>query len=274
MRDHGRLEGRDYVLEWRCADGKYDRLPGFAAELVRLKVDVIVAPASPAIRAAQKATAAIPIVFPNTGDPVGSGFVASLARPGGNITGLSNAKVDASAKQLELLLTLDPKLPRVAVLGNPGSSTHQALLKSIQTDAQAEGIRVLTVEACTPEEIERAFGMMAQESAGAVIVAADAFLGTRWQQIASLAIRNRLKSITQQREYAEAGGLMSYGQDFAANYRRAAAYVVKILNEASPAYLPVEEPTKLELVVNLRTAKTLGLTIPPSVLMRADEVIE
>jgi ABC-type uncharacterized transport system substrate-binding protein len=275
MGDLGYVEGKNVVIEWRFADGEYERLPALAAELVRLKVDVIVAPTSPAIRAAQKATTTIPIVFPTTGDPVGSGFVTSLARPGGNITGLSNANLDVSAKLLELLMTMAPRLSRVAVLGNPGSSTHSAILKSVQAAAgKVGGVRVLSVEARTQEEIERGFVLMTQERADGVIVAGDAFLIEHVRDIAPLALKHRLPSITQPRVYVEAGGLMSYGQDIAESYRRAATYVDKILKGAKPADLPVEQPTKFELLINRKTAKALGLTIPPSLLLRADQIIE
>jgi ABC-type uncharacterized transport system substrate-binding protein len=274
MSELGYVEGKNVAVEWRFADGAYERLPYLAAELVRLNVDVIVAPSSSAIRAAQQATKTTPIVFISTGDPVGSGFVASLAQPGGNITGLSNTNLDVSAKLLELLVTMVPKLSRVAVLGNPGSSTHSAILKNVQAAARTRvGVRVLSVEARTREEIERGFARMTQERADSVIVAADAFLNQQAQHIAPLALKRRLPSISQPRIYAEAGGLMSYGQNTAESYRHAATYVDKILKGAKPADLPVEQPTKFELVVNLKTAKALGLTIPESIRIRADEVI-
>jgi putative tryptophan/tyrosine transport system substrate-binding protein len=274
MSELGYVEGKNVVVEWRFADGAYERLPYLAAELVRLDVDVIVAPSSSAIRAAQQATTTTPIVFISTGDPVGSGFVTSLARPGGNITGLSNTNLDVSAKLLELLVAMVPKLSRVAVLGNPGSSTHSAILKNVRAAALTRvGVRVLSVEARTREEIERGFARMTQERADSVIVAADAFLNQQAQYIAPLALKRRLPSISQPRIYVEAGGLMSYGQNTAESYRHAATYVDKILKGAKPAELPVEQPTKFELVVNLKTAKALGLTIPESVRIRADEVI-
>jgi putative ABC transport system substrate-binding protein len=274
MSELGYVEGKNVVVEWRFADGAYERLPYLAADLVRLNVDVIVAPSSSAIRAAQQATKTTPIVFISTGDPVGSGFVASLAQPGGNITGLSNTNLDVSAKLLELLVTMVPRLSRVAVLGNPGSSTHSAILKNVRAAALTRaGVRVLSVEARTREEIERSFGRMTQERADSVIVAADAFLNQQAQYIAPLALKRRLPSISQPRVYVEAGGLMSYGQNTADSYRHAATYVDKILKGAKPADLPVEQPTKFELVVNLKTAKALGLTIPESIRIRADEVI-
>lgn len=274
MHDLGYAEGKDFILEWRFGDGQYERLPGLAAELVQLKVDVLIASSSPAIRAAQQATTTIPIVFPNTGDPVGSGFVKSLARPGGNITGVSNENVTVSAKLLELLKEVAPRLARVALLGNPGSSTYLTQLKIIQADAQTVGVQVLSVEVSTPEEIERAFSGMPQKRAEAVMFAADSFLSQQRQQIAALALRYRLPSVTQQRSYAEAGGLMSYGNTAEENMRRTTAIVDKILKGAKPADIPVEQPTKFELVLNLKTAKALGLTIPASVLMRATQVIE
>jgi putative ABC transport system substrate-binding protein len=274
MSELGYVEGKNVVVEWRFADGAYDRLPYLAAELVRLNVDVIVAPSSSAIRAAQQATTTTPIVFISTGDPVGSGFVASLARPGGNITGLSNTNLDVSAKLLELLVTMAPRLSRVAVLGNPGSSTHSAILQNVQNAALSRaGMRVLSVEARTRKEIERGFVRMTQGRADGVMVAADSFLNEQSQHIAPLALKHRLPSISQPRVYAEAGGLMSYGPNTVERYRHAASYVDKILKGANPADLPVDQPTKFELVVNLKTAKALGLTIPESIRIRADEVI-
>jgi putative ABC transport system substrate-binding protein len=275
MGERGYAEGKNLIIEWRFADGEYERLPALAAELVRLKVDVIVASTSPAIRAAQKVTTTIPIVFPTTGDPVGSGFVANLARPGGNITGLANINLDISPKLLELLMTIVPRLSRVAVLGNPSSSTHSAILKSIQAAAlKIVGVRVFSVEARTREEIGRGFVLMTQERADGVIVAADPFLIQQGRQIALLAVQHRLPSITQPPVYAEAGGLMSYGQNIADSHRYAATYVDKILKGAKPADLPVEQATKLVLVINMKTAKALGLTIPPSLLLRADQIID
>ena len=274
MREVGYIEGKNLTIEWRHADGDYERLPALAAELVRLKVDVIVAAPSPAIRAAQRATTTIPIVFPTTGDPVGSGFAASLRRPGGNLTGLSNTNLDISAKILELLSTIKPRMSRVAVLANPGSSTEHAILKSIELAAQTSSLRILTVEAQTPEEIERGFATMSRERVDAVIIAADAFLLMQRQQIAQLAIKFRLPSITQGVNYAKVGGLMSYGQDATEGYRRAAGYVDRILKGAKPGELPIEQPTRLYLLINLQTANALGLTVPQSLLLRADEVIQ
>ena len=274
MRALGYVEGKNLVIELRSADGKSEHLPGLAAELVRLNVDVIVVAGSPATSAAQKATTTIPIVMGSIGDPVGSGFIKSLARPGGNITGLSNIAGDLSPKHLEMLLSFVPKLSRVAVLVNPTNSSHSTILKGIQAAASRVGVNILPLEAGNPQEIENAFSMMAQQNAGAVIVALDAFFLQQGRQIAELASKNRLPSVSGSREYAEAGGLISYGQNIADHFRRAATYVDKILKGAKPADLPVEQPTKFELLINRKTAKALGLTIPQSLLISADKVIE
>ena len=273
MRELGYIEGKNLVIEWRFADGMYERLPDLAAELVELNVDLIVADASPAIRAAQKATTTIPIVMGSTGDPVGSGFVKSLARPGGNITGLALMSSDVSAKLLDLLRTLVPQLSRVAVLVSPNSSTYRAILNNVQATAKTVGIEVLSEEAQTPLEIESGFARMVQSRAEALIVGVTPFFIQQQHQIVELAARHRLPSIAGNRSYAEAGGLMSYGQNIADNFRHAATYVDKILKGAKAGELPVEQPTTLEFVVNLRTAKALGLTVPQSLLLRADEVI-
>ena len=274
MRELGYVEGRNLVIEWRFADGRNERLLDLATELVQLKVDVILVAGTPATSAAQKTTTTIPIVMGNTNDPVGGGFVKSLARPGGNVTGLSNLLVDLGPKHLEMLASMVPKLPRVAVLRNPANSSNVRNLESIQAAAQQIGKVILAVEARTAKEIESAFLMMTQQNTDAVIVLTDAFLVDQRRQIAELATRNRLPSISSFREYTEAGGLMSYGPNFRDNFRRAATYVDKILKGAKPADLPVEQPTKFELVINMKTAKALGLTIPQSILVRADSVIE
>ena len=213
MRELGYVEGKNLVVEWRFADGKFERLPGLAAELVQLKVDVIVAQASPAISAAQKATTTIPIVMATTGDPVGSGFVKSLARPGGNITGLSNMGVDIGAKLVDLLLSVVPKVSRVAVLVTPTSTTYRAILESVQAGAQKAGVKTLVAEASIPQEIENAFSMMAREKADAVIVGDSAFFTQQRRQIAELALKYRMPSMFGNRANVEAGGLMSYGHE-------------------------------------------------------------
>ena len=274
MRELGYVEGKNLVVEWRFAEGSFERLTGMAADLVQLKVDLIVAVASAAISAAKNATSTIPIVMATTGDPVGSGFVRSLARPGGNITGLSNMGGDTGAKLLDLLLTAVPKVSRVGALVTPTSTTYRAISESIRAGAQNTNVRVLIAEARNPQEIETAFAMMAGESVGGVIVGAAPLFALHRPQIAQLAIKYKMPSIFGNRAYVEAGGLMSYGYKLTENYLRAASYVDKILKGAKPGDLPVEQPTTLELVINLKTATALGLTIPKSLLLRADEVIQ
>jgi putative ABC transport system substrate-binding protein len=274
LRELGHIEGKNLVIEWRFAEGSFERLTGLATDLVRLKVDVIVAVASAAISAAKKATSTIPIVMATTGDPVGSGFVKSLALPGGNITGLSNMGGDIGAKLLDLLLTAMPNVSRVGVLVTPTSTTFRAISDSVRAGAQAKKVRVLIAEARTPEEIETAFTQMARESVGAVIVGAAPLFALHRPMIAQLAINYKMPSIYGNRAYVEAGGLMSYGYKQTENYVRAASYVDKILKGSKPGDLPVEQPTSLELAINLKTAKALGLTIPQSLLLRADEVIQ
>ncbi|HEY8242188.1 MAG TPA: ABC transporter substrate-binding protein [Casimicrobiaceae bacterium] len=272
MRDLGYVEGKNLVVEWRFADGKFERLPDMAADLVRLKVDVIVAVASAAIGAAQKATTTIPIVMAVTGDPVGSGFVKSLARPGGNITGLSSMGGETGGKHVELLLSVFPKLSRVGVLVTPTSPTYRAIAENVQGAAQQAGIKTVVVEASTPEEIESAFARLVRENAGAVIVgAAPLFAGQR-KQIADLTVKFRLPSMFGNRSNVEAGGLMSFGGIRSENYLRSAIYVDKILKGAKPGDLAVEQPTQFEFVINLRTAKALGVTIPQAILLRAEVI--
>ena len=273
MRELGYVEGKNLMIEWRF-DDRSERLPDLAAELVGLKLDVIVSGSSQAISALQKATTTIPIVMATSGDPIGSGFVKSLARPGANITGFSNLSSDIGTKQLELLLGMVPKLSRVAVLVNPVNPSLGTFLKNIQSAAQGGSVKVLPVEARTAQEIENAFPVMAQAKAEAVIVATDALLIQHYRKIAELAAKNRLPSSSTILEYAEAGGLMSYGPNLAEQFRRAATYVDKIFKGAKPGDLPVEQITTFELVINGRTAKTLGLTIPQSLRLRADRIIE
>lgn len=274
MRELGHVEGRNLVIEWRFADGNFERLPGLAAELVRMKVEVIATHSTPAIRALQRATSTVPIVFAVAIDPVGSGFAASLARPGGNITGLSVIDVDPGPKRLELLKAILPPLSRVAVLVNPGSSVHPAIVKSVQAAGQHAGIKVLPMRARTPEEIERGFATLSQERAEGVIIADDAFFRGQRRQIADLAVKHRMPVIAPWREYVAAGGLMSYGQSIADSFRRAATYVDRILKGAKPGELPIEQPTRIHLAISRKTAKALGLAIPQELLLRADEVIE
>jgi putative ABC transport system substrate-binding protein len=274
MRELGYVEGKNLVIEWRYADGKFDRLPALAAELVQLKVDVIVTAGTAATSAAQKATTTVPIVMGTTNDAVISGFVKSLALPGGNITGISNLTVDLSAKDLEILLSVEPKLSRVAVLVNPGNSAHAPIVKTVQAAALKPNVKILPLEARTAQEIESGFSTVTQQTAGAVLVALDAFFVQQGRQIAELALKYRMPSVFAVREHVETGGLMSYGPNLSDNYRRAATYVDKILKGAKPGNLPIEQPTKFELIINLKTAKALGITIPQSVLLRADEVIQ
>jgi putative tryptophan/tyrosine transport system substrate-binding protein len=274
MHELGYVEGKNLLIEWRFADGDYLRLPAMAAELVKLKVDVILALSPPGVIAAQKATTTIPIVFVVPIDPVGAGFVRSLARPGGNSTGISNLAGDLSSKHLEMLLTVVPRLSRVAVLVNPANSAHVTMLSNVQTAAQRASVKVLPVNAQTPAEVVAAFSVIARDNAGAVIVSLDPVFIQQVPEIAALATKHRLPSIFANRDYAEAGGLLSYGQSQIDIYRRAAVYVDRILKGAKPADLPVEQPTKLELVINARTAKALDLAIPKSLLTSADHVIE
>jgi putative ABC transport system substrate-binding protein len=273
LRELGYVEGKNLVIERRYADTTFERLPGLAAELVQLKMDVILAVGTPATGAAHKATTTIPIVFVNAGDPIGSGFIKSLARPGGNITGLTPMLADISSKYLEMLLDMAPKLSRVAVLINPGNPAQFNGLKNIQAAGQKTQVKILPVEARNPQEIEAAFIVMAREKAGAVIVLADGLFNQQRHQVAELAAKYRLPSVGSRRAQVEAGFLMSYGPNDRDMFRRAATYVDKIFKGTKPADLPVEQPTRFEMYVNRKTAKALGLTIPPALLISA-EVIE
>ena len=274
MRELGYVEGTNFVIEARFADGKHERLPALAAELVRLKVDVIVATGTPAYRALQHAAATIPVVITVTFDPVGDGFAASMARPGGNFTGLTLGAADLGPKLLELLKAATPKLSRVAVLVQPGNPAHPQRLVRIMSAAQKIRIQVVLAEAGTVPEIEREFAMMTKERANATIILADGFFLQESRIVAAQALKHRLPSISQLREYAEAGGLMSYGPNSVDNFRRAATYVDKILKGAKPGELPFEEPTRYHLLINRKTALSLSLTIPQALLGQADEVIQ
>jgi putative ABC transport system substrate-binding protein len=274
MQDLGYIEGKDFVIEARYGNGEYRRLPSLAQELVQLNVDVIVAVASPAIRAAQQATATIPIVIAGTGDPLASGLVASLGHPGGNTTGLSLLSPDISTKHVQFLMMLVPTLSRVAVVLNPGSSTRASVLGAVENAGRKTGIAILPLDAGTPQDIERVFVTITQERADAVLVMPDAFLVGQGPQIAELASRHLLPSIAEYREYVQRGGLMSYGPSFANSYRRAATYVDKILKGAKPGDIPIEQPTKFEMFINLKTAKAIGMRIPDGLLSLADAVIE
>jgi len=274
MRELGYIEGKNLVIEWRSAESKSERLPGLAVELVKLKVDVIVTAGTAATLAAQKTTTTIPIVMVAIGDPVGSGFVKSLARPEGNITGLSGMSTDVRVKQLEMLLNMVPKLSRVAGLVNQSSPISLTNLESVQAAGQKHGVKILRAEARTPQEIDNAFAWMRKQNAGALIVTLDPFLQQQKQQIVQLAAKHRLPSIAAYSEYAEAGGLMSYGANLTEIFQHAATYVDKIFKGANPGDIPVEQPTKFELIINHKTAKALGLTISQSLLVSADKVIE
>jgi putative ABC transport system substrate-binding protein len=274
LRELGYTEGQNIAIESRFAEGKWDQLPGLAAELVRVKVDVIVTYTTPATQAAKQATGTIPIVVATVIDPVGAGLVASLARPGGNITGLSQMVPDLVGKQLELLKEVAPKISRVALLSNPANPAHALAIRDVEVAARSLGVQLQLLEARGPGEIESAFAAMTTERAGAVIILVDSMLIDHRTRIADLAARRRLPTVSATIDTAEAGGLMAYGPSVRDMFRRAAAYVDKILKGAKPADLPIEQPTKFELVINLRTARALGLTIPQSVLLRADQVIE
>ncbi|MFO1414238.1 MAG: ABC transporter substrate-binding protein [Burkholderiales bacterium] len=274
LRDLGYVEGRNLDIEWRFADGDATRLPEMARDLVRLRVDVIVALASQAIRAAQDATTTIPIVMATTGDPVGSGFVKSLAHPGGNITGLSNMGGELVPKLLDLLRSVLPRVSRVAVLVSPTSSTSRAMAEGAANAARQVGMKVINVGASSPLEIEAAFATATREGAEAILVGEATFLTSQRQQIAKLALRDRLPSVSGNHLLVEAGCLMSYGTKFTENFVRSASYVDKILKGAKPRDLPVEQSTTLELAVNLKTANALRVAIPGSILLRADQVIE
>ena len=270
----GYVEGQSIAIEYREAQGKYERLPDLAAELVRLKVDVIVGATVPTIQAARQATKTIPIVMTLIADPVATGLVANVARPAGNITGLSTMAPDLMGKQLELLREVLPKASRVAVLWNPANPSNALQLREAQDAARALGVRLQPLEVRDPTEFEKAFAAMTRERAGALLVLSDSTLLTQRERIADLAAKSRLPAVSGMRAHAEAGGLIAYGANIFDIWRRAATYVDKILKGAKPGDLPVEQPTKFELVINLKTAKALGLTIPQALLIRADEIIQ
>jgi putative tryptophan/tyrosine transport system substrate-binding protein len=271
----GFVEGHNVAIEYRWAEGTYDRLPISPADLVARKVDVIVASGStPAALAAKNATATIPIVFTGVTDPVGIGLVAGLARPGGNVTGLSVFFGELAPKRLELLSELVPQVKVIALLVNSNAPDAERLIADTQEAARAKGMQLPIVKARTESEIDAAFASLAQLHAGALVVGDDPFFGSRVEQFVALASRNAVPAIYWRREFAAAGALITYGPSLRTNYRKAGIYAGKILNGAKPADLPVEQPTTFQLVINLKTAKALGLTVPQSLLARADEVIE
>jgi ABC-type uncharacterized transport system substrate-binding protein len=273
LRELGYFEGKNIVVERRFAAGQYDELPELAAELVRLKVDVILAASTPVAHSVKKATSAIPVVMV-VADPIGTGLVSSLAKPGGNLTGLSDFHGDLITKRLEILKEVVPSASRIAVLSNPGNPSCSLQTKDLAAVAPALGVTLYAVEAKGPDDIAPGFATIKKQRAGAVVVCGDRLFSTHRRSIFELSNQNRLPAIYSTKEYADAGGLMSYGANFPDLYRRAATYVDKILKGTKPADLPVEQPIKFEFVINLKTAKQIGLTIPPNVLARADKVIK
>ena len=274
MRELGYVEGKNLVVEWRYADGNYKSLPELAAQLARMDLEVIVAYGTAATQALKTATTSIPIVVAAAVDLVGSRLVETLRRPGGNITGLSAIGVDLSPKHVELIKTVMPKLAAVAVLVNPGNSTHPAVLKNAEAAAEKLGMKVVSAEARVPNEIDAAFAAASRKGAGAVVVATDAFYSGQGRRLVETSLKRRMPTISMYDEHVRAGCLMSYGQDIAGFHRQAATYVDKIFKGAAPAELPVEEPTTIQLVINQKTARALGITVPGSLLLRADEVIQ
>jgi putative tryptophan/tyrosine transport system substrate-binding protein len=274
MRALGYVEGQHFVLEYRAAAGQHERFPALAAELVQLKPDVIVTQGTPAALAAKDATTTIPIVMVGVGDPVESGLVASLARPGGNVTGLSLLAPELVGKQLELLKDVLPTVSRVAVLWNPANPAHALQVRAADVAARALGVQLHRVEARGPEAFDGAFAAMTRAHAGALLVLADTLFFEYRRRLAELAATSRLPIMHYSRAFVEAGGLISYWASEPGGWRRGATYVDKILKGAKPADLPVEQPTKFELVINLKTAEALGITVPPSLLLLADEVIQ
>src|SRR5262245_7474381 len=274
LRERGWIEGKSILIEFRETDGNFTRLPELAADLVRLKVDLIVARSSHFVRPAKDATSSIPIVFIVHADPVGTGHVASLARPGGNITGLAAMMTDLGPKELELLTAAVPTAKRIAVLWNPNTPSHPPTLKAVEEAGHTLGVHLHAIVARNPGELAGAFAAMARAQVQAVLLLGNPIVFAERRRLAELAVKHRLSTMSDVADVVEAGGLMSYSPNWDDLYRRGALYVDKILKGAQPADLPVEQATKFELVINLKTAKALGLTIPPSVLLRAGQVIE
>jgi putative ABC transport system substrate-binding protein len=275
LSETGYVEGQNLTIEYRWAEGRYDRLPALAADLVGRKVDVIVAASgTPGAHAAKNATSTIPIVFVSNEDPVGDGLVASLARPGGNLTGVSLLTVELHAKRFELISELVPQAKVIALLVNLSVPTTVHMMPAVQEAARATGVQLHILNASTESEIDAAFASLVQQQAGALVVSADPFFWVRREQIVALAARHSVAAVYEWHQFATAGGLISYGPSIAAVFRQVGIYTGKILKGAKPADLPVVQPTTLELVINLKTAKALGLTIPPAILSRADEMIE
>ena len=274
LRELGYVEGENIVIEYRYAHGALDRAPKLAAELLRLNLDVLVVGGTVSAQSAKAVTTTVPIVFTLAGDPVGSGLVASLARPGGNATGLSNLSSELSGKQLELLKAAVPQVSRVTVLYNPVNPAAGPALNSAREAARTLAVELQVLEVRQPNELASAFSALTQWRSGALLALSDPVFGFESVQLSKLAAKHRLPAMTASRRFVEAGGLLFYGPNLSDNYRRAATYVDKILKGAKPADLPVEQPTKFELVINLKTAKALGLTLPPSLLQRADQIIQ
>jgi putative ABC transport system substrate-binding protein len=274
LRELGYVEGQNITIEWRWSEGKPDRFPGLATEIVALKPDVIVASGTQATRAAKRATSAIPIVMTTSSYPDKIGLVDSLSRPGGNVTGLSNVGPELSGKKLELLKAIAPKASRVAVVFNPASEVEPLTVRDLSAAAAAVGVEIQPVEVRSPDDFSAAFAALLPGRVHALLALGNPINFKGRQLIVDFALKNRLPSIYDERLFVEAGGLMSYASSFTDSFRRAATYVDKILKGAKPADLPVEQPTKLELVINVKTAKILGLTIPPSLLLRADRLVE
>jgi putative ABC transport system substrate-binding protein len=273
LKEFGYIEGKNIGIEYRYAEGKADRLPALAAELVGLKLDVVFTSSTPSVLAVKKATSTIPIVFVSTSDPVASGLVTSLARPGGNITGLTIIGVELSGKRLELLKEAVSSVTRVAFLWNSANPAQGLQWKETQAAAQALRLQLQSLEVRSSNDFDNAFEAALKERAQALITAPEPLINTHLKRIVEFAIKNRLPAMYASPQFVDAGGLMSYAPDYTAQYRRAATYVDKILKGAKPGELPVEQPTKFEFVINLTTAKQIGLTIPPNVLARADKVI-
>ena len=274
MRELGYVEGRNYELVARFADGASERLPGLVEELARMKVDAIVATGTPVAAALKRAGGTIPVVMTVGADPVGEGFAATLARPGGRFTGLATGNAELFPKHVELLKIALPKLSRIAILWNPANEAHPARLKQVLAIAQRAGLKPVQAGASTAGEIERGFAAMTQERAEALVILNATFFIQQMQQVAGLSVKHRLPSLYGAIEYAEAGGLIGYGQNVLDNFQRAATYVDKILKGAKPGELPIEQPTRVSLAINRRTANAIGFAVPQELLLRADKVIE
>jgi putative ABC transport system substrate-binding protein len=275
LSETGYVEGQNVAIEYRWAEGGYDRLPALAADLVGRKVDVIaIIGGTPAALAAKSATSTIPIVFNGVADPVGAGLVASLARPGGNLTGFSNITIELMPKLLELLSELVPQARVIALLVNPNNPNAEPLFRDVKEAARAKGVKLLVLKAGSEDEIDAAFASLVQLQAGALVVDPDSLFNAQREQLVALASRHAVPAIYEGRSFAAVGGLISYGTSLTAVYHQVGVYAGRILKGEKPADLPVQQPTRFELVVNLNTAKALGLTVPPSILARADEVVE